>query len=79
MAVAGELLPPARPQPGAPIGEAPEAVRTWFDSTLKARPPAADGSLAAARGAARAYALQAKADNTRRAYRAAVRSWCLVV
>ena len=76
-AVAGELLPPARPQLGAPIGAAPEAVRTWFDGTLKATPPAADGSLAAARGAARAYALQAKADNTRRAYRAAVRSWCL--
>ena len=56
--------------------QSPEQSDIWFDGTLNATPPAADGSLAAARGAASAYALQAKAASTRRAYRAAVRAWC---
>ena len=72
----GELLPPTRPQLGGLLEATPDAIRIWFDGTLNATPPAADGSLAAARGAASAYALQAKAANTRRAYRAAVRAWC---
>ncbi len=52
------------------------AIRGWFDDALDAQPPAADDTLATARAAARAYAHQAKAANTRRAYRAAVRAWC---
>ena len=52
------------------------AISTWFDDALDARPPIADDTLATARAAARAYAHQAKAANTRRAYRAAVRAWC---
>ncbi|MGH7041134.1 MAG: site-specific integrase, partial [Acetobacteraceae bacterium] len=38
--------------------------------------PRLDGSLAAEREAAEVYARMAKAENTRRAYRAAVRAWC---
>ena len=38
--------------------------------------PENDGSLAAAHDSARAYRSRAKADNTRAAYRSAVRAWC---
>jgi hypothetical protein len=58
------------------LGTAPAQVRTWFDTVLAAELPLADGSLAAEREAAAAYARMAKAENTRRAYRAAVRAWC---
>jgi site-specific recombinase XerC len=51
-------------------------VRIWFDATLAAELPVHDDSLAAERESARAYAQLAKADNTRRAYTAAVRAWC---
>ena len=67
--------PPALPAP-APLGAAPVIVRTWFDEAAAAIVPEYDGTLAAARGAADAYARRAKADNTRRAYRAGVRAWC---
>ncbi|MGI4801787.1 MAG: site-specific integrase, partial [Janthinobacterium lividum] len=51
-------------------------VRSWFDASLVAALPLADGSLATERSAAAAYAQLGKAENTRRAYRAAVRMWC---
>lgn len=38
--------------------------------------PEYDGTLATARNAGEAYAQRAKAENTRRAYRAGVRAWC---
>lgn len=60
----------------APVGQSPEDVRLWFDAAAKAAIPLADGTLATARDAADAYARHAKADNTRRAYRAGVRAWC---
>ena len=61
---------------GAPVGQSPLAVRTWFDDAADAIIPAFDGTLQTARAAARAYARHAKAENTRRAYRAGVRAWC---
>jgi len=70
-----EVLPPRAVMP-IPVGAAPEHVRAWFDTTVEASQPLLDGSLASQRGAAAAYAQLAKADNTRRAYRAAVRAWC---
>jgi integrase len=60
----------------APVGQPPGDVRLWFDGAARAAIPAADGTLATAREAADAYARHAKADNTRRAYRAGVRAWC---
>src|SRR4051794_31391205 len=77
------------PLPG-PVGEqSPEAllpavmaalpparIRTWFDGAVITSIPEHDGSLETARVAAEAYARHAKADNTRRAYRAGVRAWC---
>ncbi len=72
----GEVLePPALPS-SAPLGAVPVIVRTWFDDAAAAIVPEYDGTLLAARGAADAYARRAKADNTRRAYRAGVRAWC---
>ena len=68
------LLPPEVAL--APVGAAPLAVRAWFDAAVLAELPEPDGSLPAARAAAHAYARRAKADNTRRAYRAGVRAWC---
>ena len=59
-----------------PLGEPPLHVRTWFDDAAAADIPLHDGTLATARIAAQAYARHAKADNTRRAYRAGVRAWC---
>jgi len=60
----------------APIGGVPVAVRRWFDIMAAAAKPENDGSLAAAHDSARAYRSRAKADNTRAAYRSAVRAWC---
>ena len=59
-----------------PLGQDAAAVKNWFDEMVEAEAPALDGSLAAERDAAEAYARMAKAENTRRAYRAAVRAWC---
>jgi site-specific recombinase XerC len=69
------------PAPGteladAPLDQAPVVVRAWFDAAADATIPGYDGSLDTARSAAQAYARRAKADNTRRAYRAGVRAWC---
>jgi integrase len=60
----------------APLGGAPAAVRGWFETALDDRLPAADGTLATAQRTAAALARRAKADNSRRAYRAGVRAWC---
>ena len=64
--------PPVRP----PLGAGAAAVSAWFDAAVDAAPPPLDGSVATERDAADAYARMAKAENTRRAYRAAVRAWC---
>jgi integrase len=60
----------------APVGEAPDRIRAWFDAAAEAAIPDHDGTLGTARRAADAYARHAKAGNTRRAYRAGVRAWC---
>ena len=60
----------------APVGAAPDHVRAWFDNAVEASEPVVDGTLASERDAAETYRRMAKADNTRRAYRAAVRAWC---
>ena len=60
----------------APVGQAPAIVRTWFDALAAAERPDNDGSLMAAHASARAYRARAKADNTRAAYRSAIRVWC---
>ena len=70
------VVPPALPLPSAPLGAGAAAVSAWFDTAVEATPPPLDGSVAAEREAAEAYARMAKAENTRRAYRAAVRAWC---
>jgi len=51
-------------------------VKNWFDILAAADKPENDGSLAAAHESARAYRSRAKSDNTRAAYRSAVRAWC---
>ncbi|WP_239992184.1 site-specific integrase [Rhodopila globiformis] len=71
-----ELLPPSRALVPAPVGAAPEQVRAWFDAAVEASEPIIDGTLASEREAADTYRRMAKAENTRRAYRAAVRAWC---
>ena len=77
---AEELTSTLRPPPptihAAPVGEPPRRVQSWFDDAAAAPIPEHDGSLGTARLAAQAYARHAKADNTRRAYRAGVRAWC---
>src|SRR5271156_663855 len=60
----------------APLGADATAVKTWFDEMVDVEAPMLDGSLAAERGGAEAYARMAKAENTRRGPRAAVRAWC---
>jgi len=64
------------PPPSGPRGGDPASVSAWFDTVVDAEAPVLDGSLATERDAAAAYARMAKAENTRRAYRAAVRAWC---
>lgn len=48
----------------APLGADVAAVRHWFDAIVDIE-----------RDPAESYARMAKAENTRRAYRAAVRAW----
>ena len=71
-----KLLPPARGLVPAPAGAAPDHVRAWFDHAVEASEPVLDGTLASERDAADTYRRMAKAENTRRAYRSAVRAWC---
>jgi integrase len=68
-------LTTASPDP-APIGAPPSHVRVWFDAAVDGEIPAGDGTLATAQQIADVLARRAKADNTRRAYRAGVRAWC---
>lgn len=75
-APAGEREEAADLRADAPVGGAPKAVASWFDRLAAAEKPESDGSLAAAQASARAYRDRAKADNTRAAYRSAVRAWC---
>ncbi|RYY15297.1 MAG: recombinase [Alphaproteobacteria bacterium] len=70
------VLPPALLDQPPPVHGRPADIRTWFDGAVIAAIPAHDGTLETARAAAQAYAKHAKADNTRRAYRAGVRAWC---
>jgi integrase len=69
-------LPATLTLPDAPIGGSAVAVRVWFDDTVDAIEPVMDGTLAAERDAAKVFQRMAKAENTRIAYRAAVRAWC---
>ena len=67
---------PAEEAPPAPIGGTPQLVKRWFDAAAAAARPDPDGTLAGAHASARSYRGRAKADNTRAAYRSAVRAWC---
>ena len=71
-----DLLPPARPLVPAPVGATPDSVCAWFDSAVETSEPVLDGTLASERDASDSYRRMAKSENTRRAYRAAVRAWC---
>ncbi len=76
---AATLLVPSRALVPAPVGGDAGSVRAWFDAAVDAEQPALDGTLEAERDAAEAYARMAKAENTRRAYRAcSARLVCLV-
>ena len=70
------VLPPAMLHQPPPLAGRPAEIRSWFDGAVLAAVPVHDGTLETARVAAQAYARHAKADNTRRAYRAGVRAWC---
>lgn len=58
------------------MGGPPALVRAWFDAAAAAVKTENDGTLAAAYKSASTYRSRAKADNTRAAYRSAVRAWC---
>ena len=73
---AAKLLVPSQALVRAPVGGDGTAVSAWFDAAVAAAEPLLDGTLDAEREAADAYRRMATADNTRRAYRAAVRVWC---
>jgi site-specific recombinase XerD len=70
------ILPPALSLMAPPIGREPGEIRQWFDAVSNVIMPTLDGSLEAERDAASAFQRLAKAENTRRAYRAAVAAWC---
>jgi integrase len=73
-AAVGAPLTPRRPP-----GSDPDEVRDWFDRETIVSLPAPAASFAAAEAAAADYRRAARADNTRRAYRAAVAhftEWC---
>jgi integrase len=72
---APNALPTASPD-SAPIGAPPSHVRAWFDAVVDDEIPAGDGTLVTAQQIADVLARRAKADNTRRAYRAGIRAWC---
>jgi hypothetical protein len=67
---------PAAALDSAAVGASPSSVRAWFDAATDSKIPEADGTLATAQQIADVLARRAKADNTRRAYRAGVRVWC---
>jgi integrase family protein with SAM-like domain len=59
-----------------PIGATAEDVQHWFDLEMIVELPAPITSFADAAEAAAQYRRAARADNTRRAYRAAVARFC---
>jgi integrase len=67
---------PAAPPDSAPVGAPPSSVQAWFDAAMAGEIPQADGTLATAQQIADVLARRAKAENTRRSYRAGVRDWC---
>ena len=60
----------------SPLGQQSSAVLQWFDALTDEALPDYDGTLVTAERASKTYSRAAKAVNTRRTYRAAVRSWC---
>lgn len=62
--------------PPAPVGQPAASVAQWFALASSQAVPEHDGSLGTARRAVDAFVQRGKADNTRRAYRSAVRAWC---
>ena len=73
---AANAVAPTAPSHLPPVGASPWQVRVWFDAAMDSEIPEADGTLATAQRTADVLARHAKADNTRRAYRAGVRAWC---
>jgi integrase len=72
-------LAAARIAPSVPAGADPDEVRDWFEFETIVSLPAPAVSFAEAEAAAADYRRAAQADNTRRAYRAAVAAftdWC---
>jgi len=67
--------------PAVPPGADPDEVRNWFDLETIVELPMPALSFAEAEAAAADYRRAARADNTRRAYRAAVAAfteWCTI-
>lgn len=62
--------------PPAPLDGSPDAVGHWFNAVVEVAAPSSDGTLAGDQAAAEAFRRLATAENTRSAYRAAVRAWC---
>ncbi|WP_141259277.1 tyrosine-type recombinase/integrase, partial [Gluconobacter oxydans] len=60
----------------SPLGQQSGAVLQWFDALTDEALPDYDGTLVTAERASKTYSRAAKAVNTRRTYRSAVRSWC---
>jgi hypothetical protein len=82
-AVPAHWSPPSRARSPLARAWSPIVVRDWFDIAAEVATPDHDGSLgtpslarSVARNAALAFARRAKAENTRRAYRAGVPAWC---
>ena len=73
------LLPPAILNQPPPLAGRPADIRSWFDGAVLAVIPAHDGTLETAPVVAQAYARHAKADSTRRAYRAGLRDRALLL
>ena len=67
---------PVTPTGSQVVGASPSSVQEWFDAATIGEIPVADGALATSREIADVLARRAKAENTRRAYRAGVRAWC---
>ena len=76
---AGESMPVAASAPRLAATADPDAVRDWFELETIVELPAPAASFAEAEAAAADYRRAARAENTRRAYRAAVAQfteWC---
>ncbi|WP_124296626.1 tyrosine-type recombinase/integrase [Acetobacter pasteurianus] len=60
-----------------PIGQNPANVARWFTYLVEAEVPKHDGQLETSQAAVGAFVQLGKAANTRRAYRSAIRGWCV--